>query len=102
MINVFYSLTFLFFLVTYSGVPKPEAPVLKASAGIEIGIHDLRKEDEESIPWLPTRRLMWDDFLCEPKRNTDAVASTSTSLGLGYQIKNSKLTYQITCSFSKQ
>src|SRR3712207_7933234 len=34
--------------------------------------------DEEYIPWVPDYRLSWEDFLCEPKRNTDAVASTST------------------------
>ena len=34
-------------------------------------------------------------------RNTDAVASTSTSLGISYQVVNSRLTYHITCDFSK-
>ncbi|HVG41885.1 MAG TPA: DUF922 domain-containing protein [Chitinophagaceae bacterium] len=63
-------------------------------------VHD-SKEDDEMIPWAPDRPLTWEDFLCEPQRNTDAVASTSTSLGLAYQIKNGKLTYQITCNFSK-
>jgi hypothetical protein len=45
--------------------------------------------------------LNWNDFRSEPKRNTDAVASTSTSLGIAYQVKNSLLTYQVTCNFSK-
>ena len=58
-------------------------------------------EDDESIPWSITRKLGWEDFLCEPKRNTDAVASTSTSLGLAYQTTNGILTYSITCNFSK-
>jgi predicted secreted Zn-dependent protease len=39
--------------------------------------------------------------LCDPQLGTDAVASTSTSLGIAYQIKNWKLTYEITCKFSK-
>ena len=45
--------------------------------------------------------LTWDDFLCEPKRNTDAVALTSTALGISYNVSNNQLNYEITCSFSK-
>ncbi|MBD0288581.1 MAG: DUF922 domain-containing protein [Flavisolibacter sp.] len=58
-------------------------------------------EDEELIPWMVQRRLIWDDFLCEPKRNTDAVASTSTTLGLAYQMTSHGFTYDISCNFSK-
>jgi hypothetical protein len=47
------------------------------------------------------RRLSWEDFLCEPRRGTEAVASTSTTLGIAYQVKNNNLTYEITCNFSK-
>lgn len=65
------------------------------------GLKKFTKADDEYIPWVPDYRLTWDDFLCEPKRNTDAVASTSTALGIAYQIKNGKFTYQITCKFSK-
>jgi len=61
-----------------------------------------KKADDAYIPWVPSYRLNWDDFLCAPKRNTDAVASTSTALGIAYQIKSGKLTYQITCKFSKK
>lgn len=60
-----------------------------------------KKVEDGYIPWVPDYRLVWDDFLCAPKENTDAVASTSTALGIAYQIKNGKLTYQITCKFSK-
>ena len=58
-------------------------------------------ESNEFIPWTPSQRLSWEDFQCEPKRGTDAVASTSTSLGIAYQMQNGKLTYHITCNFSK-
>ena len=56
--------------------------------------------DEEVIPWTD-HRLCWDDFLCEPRRGTDAVASTSTSLGIAYQVQHGKLSYNVTCNFSK-
>ena len=46
--------------------------------------------------------LTWDDFKSAPRENTDAVASTSTTLGLQYMLKNGKLDYQITCNFSKK
>jgi hypothetical protein len=59
------------------------------------------EETAEFIPWREERLLTWDDFQGPPKRNTDAVASTSTSLGISYQIVNGELTYQITCNFSK-
>ncbi len=45
--------------------------------------------------------MAWNDFKSEPKKDGDAVASTSTSLGLSYQVKEGKLTYHITCDFSK-
>jgi hypothetical protein len=90
--------TFLFF----TALPKP-ALVASETPFIRTGIAEREKKraDDEYIPWVPHYRLTWDDFLCEPRRNTDAVASTSTALGMAYQIKNGKLTYQVTCKFSK-
>lgn len=89
-------------LVFSSGIPKPSAlvskqPVVTSKAMVLLK----RKANDEYIPWVPDYRLNWDDFLCEPKRNTDAVASTSTALGIAYLIKDGKLTYQVTCKFSK-
>jgi hypothetical protein len=87
-------------ILSFSGKPKyTEEPrvvvpaVLKDTATIEAS---------ELIPWIPNQRLVWDDFLCAPKKGTDAVASTSTSLGIAYQLSNGKLTYHITCYFSKE
>lgn len=99
--NPAYILLLLLFLANFSGTPAPK--VIKAiSTEVEMApIKHSTKEADELIPWAPERRLMWDDFLCAPQRNTDAVASTSTSLGLAYQVKNYKLSYQITCNFSK-
>jgi Bacterial protein of unknown function (DUF922) len=61
-----------------------------------------RTETADIIPWQYEKRLAWDDFLCEPKIGTDAVASTSTSLGIAYQLTNGELTYHITCYFNKE
>lgn len=58
--------------------------------------------DDETIPWHTERKLAWEDFLCAPQKQGDAVASTSTSLGISYQVRNGVLTYSITCNFSKK
>lgn len=58
-------------------------------------------EDESSIPWSPNRKLTWDDFMSQPKYGSEAVALTSTALGLTYKAAPSGLQYQITCSFTK-
>lgn len=97
------SLATLVLFSLFTVLPKPalvaaDKPVLLAAAMRA----EKKKADDEYIPWVPTHRLTWDDFLCEPNRNTDAVASTSTALGIAYQITGGKLTYQITCKFSKQ
>lgn len=59
-------------------------------------------ETDKIIPWKFRRTLVWDDFRSDPKKEGDAVASTSTSLGLSYQVREGKLTYHITCDFSKE
>jgi hypothetical protein len=91
----------LFFLLALT--PKPALVAAVKPARHTAAIYaEKKKTDAEYIPWVPAYRLTWDDFLCAPQRNTDAVASTSTALGIAYQITNGKLTYQITCKFSKQ
>jgi hypothetical protein len=61
----------------------------------------VKEETTETIPWSARRILSWNDFQGAPRRNTDAVASTSTSLGIAYQLRNGELTYEVTCTFSK-
>jgi hypothetical protein len=61
----------------------------------------LREENGEAIPWSVRRVVSWEDFQSTPLRGTEAVASTSTSLGLAYQLKEGELSYEITCNFSK-
>lgn len=58
-------------------------------------------ETEEYIAWTNDRLLTWEDFKCAPKTGTDAVASTSTSLGISYQLIDGELNYDISCNFSK-
>src|SRR5678810_1015402 len=86
-------------VLNFSGKPAFEAPkhvkpIAKHSA--------LPAESADLIPWENDKRLVWDDFLCEPKVGTDAVASTSTSLGIAYQLSNGELRYHITCYFNKE
>jgi predicted secreted Zn-dependent protease len=95
---------YLFFLAfQFSGKPMPadtpKQPVIEAAVIREA--LPSKEEDAELIPWIFERRLTWEDFLSEPKRNSDAVASTSTTLGLAYQVENGQLSYRITCHFSK-
>ena len=87
-------------LINFSGIPS----VAKTDPEVTVNTIpvDAREEDEEYIPWLPERKLAWEDFYAEPKRNSEAVASTSTSLGISYQLEDGVLEYRITCNFSKQ
>jgi hypothetical protein len=103
MISPLSSAAALLFLILFTAVPKPAlvatpTPMVHTSM-IEA---EKKKADDDYIPWTPSYRLNWTDFMCAPQHNSnDVVASTSTALGLAYQIRNGKLTYQITCRFSK-
>jgi hypothetical protein len=93
----------LAFAVQFSGMPLPEKKKPTFSPAVVKHLHGMvhGPEDEEYIPWLDSRRLGWEDFQGEPRSQNEAVASTSTSLGISYQVKNNRLNYQITCNFSK-
>jgi hypothetical protein len=88
-----------------SALPKPERPETKNEVILEEQPSTLflgeKEENEEVIPWKYERVLTWDDFQCEPKTGTDVVATTSTTLGISYQLKDGELVYSITCNFSK-
>lgn len=81
----------------FSGQPIPQTVSAPAPRTI---VRMAAAERNEFIPWSE-HKLSWEDFMCEPKTGTDAVASTSTSLGIAYQVQGGKLTYDITCNFSK-
>lgn len=93
MMSVFHLLYLFSFLFS--------VPVATGSALKEEGSTPVRIENETSIPWTSERKLNWSDFLSQPEMNTDAVASTSTSLGLTYKADGSDLKYEITCYFTK-
>lgn len=59
-------------------------------------------EDETMMAWKSDRKLTWEDFKSVPVRTTEAVALTSTSLGISYRVKNNQFLYDISCAFSKQ
>lgn len=103
--NLIHLFSFSLMLLTFSGTPIPEtstteAPATKTEQFIPVN-NNGDDNGGEYIPWRPSRRLNWDDYQCDPIRNTDAVASTSTSLGISYQLVDSKLSYHITCGFSR-
>ena len=67
--------------------------------------NDLEYKEEETaeyIPWSYDRVLTWEDFLCEPVRNSDAVALTSTTLGISFKYSGGRFNYNISCNFSKK
>jgi Bacterial protein of unknown function (DUF922) len=99
--NLFHLFLAAALALTFSGFKAPEHTTTSSSVAIEHRVPG-KDDDGELIPWTPYRRLSWNDYLCEPTRGTDAVASTSTSLGLSYQIVDDRLTYHITCGFSKE
>lgn len=94
-------LPILFLSLNFSGIPVPDKPVAIVSARTAIVNENDINETDKIIPWKARRILAWDDFRSDPRKEGDAVASTSTSLGLTYQVRDGKLTYHITCDFSK-
>ena len=99
MTNLIHLFTVAFLALNFSGVSLPKEP--KKEPVPSDSAVSKKREGKEFIPWMQDHRLDWDDFQCTPKKNGDAVASTSTSLGIAYQLKNGELTYQLTCAFSK-
>lgn len=79
--------------------PKPHFSSQNSMPVLAAGV---KEKESDFIPWQRDRKLVWDDFLQQPVRGTDAVASTSTSLGVAYQLKGGALTWDITCNFQKK
>lgn len=99
--NLFHLFSVTLLALSFSGKPVPTEQKQAAAVNPEASIIVESNDANEYIPWTPSQRLSWDDFLCEPKTGTDAVASTSTSLGIAYQMQNGQLSFHITCKFSK-
>ncbi|HEX7846141.1 MAG TPA: DUF922 domain-containing protein [Chitinophagaceae bacterium] len=60
-----------------------------------------QEKKDELIPWDQNRKLTWADYKAKPNLNSDAAASTTTYLGIEYNMSNNSFSYKITCSFSK-
>lgn len=97
--KLFHLLALSALALSFSGKPV-FVPVNRAVPTVNDSFFLIEKED--MIPWETDKRLAWVDFLCEPKVGTDAVASTSTSLGIAYQLTDGQLKYHITCYFNKE
>ena len=96
--NLFHLLTITLLATGFSARPLDKS---KTVTPPKINLVAPVNETEEFITWTNDRLLTWEDFQCEPKTGTDAVASTSTSLGIAYQLVDGELTYDISCNFSK-
>lgn len=55
----------------------------------------------EVIAWQEGYKLNWADYRGVPDPANAAAASTSTFLGIEFQLTNNSLSYTITCHFSK-
>lgn len=66
-----------------------------------VPILPVTNEEGEFIDWSKNRRLLWSDFEGPVNKKSDAAASTSTYLGLEYNVRNTSFSYRIACRFSK-
>jgi hypothetical protein len=60
-----------------------------------------QKDGEELLEWSSSRRLTWADYKSRPNPNSDAAASTTTYLGIDYNIGSTSFSYKIESRFSK-
>jgi hypothetical protein len=60
-----------------------------------------QEKDEELIDWKPTRLLTWSDYKAKPDPGSGAAASTTTYLGIEYNINEKGFSYKIQCRFSR-
>ncbi|HUR66534.1 MAG TPA: DUF922 domain-containing protein [Chitinophagaceae bacterium] len=56
---------------------------------------------EELLKWSSTRKLTWSDYKAAPNPNSDAAASTTSYLGISYNISSRDFSYKIDSKFSK-
>lgn len=56
---------------------------------------------EELLDWSASRKLTWADYKSKPNTESDAAASTTTYLGIHYNISSKSFSYQIESRFSK-
>jgi hypothetical protein len=99
--KLFHLLPLLMLTFNFTGDPAPAKPQAFVAARAGAPEKTVMNEDE-MLPWRAERKLVWEDFKSAPQKQGDAVASTSTSLGISYQLKEGVLNYTITCHFAKK
>lgn len=57
-------------------------------------------KNEGLLNWDPSRKLSWADYKGTPDRSSDAAASTTTYLGIEYNISSNSVRYTIQSLFS--
>jgi hypothetical protein len=60
-----------------------------------------QSKEEELLDWSASRKLTWADYQSKPNPDSDAAASTTTYLGISYQISSRSFSYKIESRFSK-
>jgi hypothetical protein len=60
-----------------------------------------QEADEELIDWKDHKQLTWADYKGKPDPNSDAAASTTTYLGIEYNISPKGFKFKIQCRFSR-
>lgn len=75
-----------YFLICFLQVP----PILYAQSS-----------NEEVLEWKASRRLTWADYKAQPNPLSDAAASTTTYLGIDYNITSTSFSFKIYSRFSK-
>jgi predicted secreted Zn-dependent protease len=60
-----------------------------------------QSKDEELLDWSTSRKLVWKDYKARPDPANDDAASTTTYLGIEYNITSSSFDYKIQSRFSK-
>ena len=60
-----------------------------------------QNRDEELLEWNASQKLSWNDYKARPDPESDAAASTTSYLGIEYNITSSSFDYKIKSRFSK-
>ena len=58
-------------------------------------------KNEELVAWNAKSKLTWADYKASPDPRSDAAATTTTYLGIEYNINRDGFSYKIQCRFSK-
>jgi hypothetical protein len=78
------------------------SPFVKYLIILLLPLHALSQDkNEELLAWNPVNKLTWADYKAQPDPRSDAAATTTTYLGIEYNINRDGFSYKISCRFSK-